>query len=181
MRDAFVGTLFAVVLICPDAIAAPNQDISNAKVMPETPSGVGDPNTIVCRAPQQIGHSGEYGPKACGHNFEWWQLTSHGKDLAADGKTVIERKMVANPKGEGNPDAVTCREPKYLAGPSLHIQHQGPEVCQTNRFWADLIRNGKVVDAQGAVVSTWMSTIITGPAASGSYSDPRAAYYVGSR
>jgi hypothetical protein len=122
-------------------------------VMPDTPSGEGDPNTIVCRAPQRIADGGQLGPQACGHNYEWKQLAINGKDLAPDGKTVIDRPTVANPKGDGNPDAVICRTPKVVSSPQDWVKRFGPEVCQTNRFWADLIKNHQMVDAHGMVVT----------------------------
>lgn len=116
-------------------------------VMPDTPNGEGDPNTIVCRAPQRMADSGQLGPQACGHNYEWQKLAMNGKDLAPDGKTLIDRPTVANPKGDGNPDAITCRTPKFvMIGPLV-------EVCLTNRFWADLIKNHQIVDARGVVVT----------------------------
>jgi hypothetical protein len=145
--------------------------------MPDTPSGKGDPNGIVCRAPQRIAHSDRFGPKTCAYNFEWWYFTTHGKDLAADGETVIERRTVAHPTGKGNPEAVTCRDPQYLGG-SLRIRHFGPEVCQTNRFWADLIKDRKAVDANGRIVSAvqqWGSIGDSGP----NYTDPLAGYRMG--
>jgi len=173
MRYAVVGALFALLPL--SAVAAPVTVPADAMVMPDTPSGKGDPNSIVCRAPQQFAGSNEMGPMRCGYNWEWWQLTTHGKDLAADGKTVIDRLLVANPKGDGNPDAVTCRKPKPIPGTRLKY---GPEVCQTNQFWADLNKNSKIVDANGDVVSAWMSTTIVGPA-NASMGPP--AYYVGSQ
>jgi hypothetical protein len=50
-------------------------------------------------------------------------------------------RTVANPKGNGDPDAITCRTPRDIGGPSLHIRHYGPEVCATNKVWAELIQN----------------------------------------
>jgi beta-lactamase regulating signal transducer with metallopeptidase domain len=115
-------------------------------VMPDTPNGEGDPNTIVCRARQRIAGSGQFGPEACGHNYEWWNLAMNGKDLAPDGKTPIDRPTVRNPKGDGDPDTITCRTPQFIMrGPLV-------EVCRTNRFWADLIKNHQIVDAYGVVV-----------------------------
>jgi beta-lactamase regulating signal transducer with metallopeptidase domain len=112
-------------------------------VMRTTPSGTGDPDTIVCRAPQPIAGSNQFGPQACGHNSEWWRLMTNGKDLAPDGKTLITRPTVANPKGDGDPDAIICRTPQYISfGPLI-------EVCRPNRFWADLIKNHEIVDAHG--------------------------------
>jgi hypothetical protein len=158
MRRVAVGALF--VLLPLSVYASPLTIPAASVVMPDTPSGKGDPNTIVCRAPQRLADSDQFGPKACGYNSEWWQLTAHGKDLAPDGKTVIDRRTVANPNGSGNPDAVTCRAPMDIGG-SLRIRHYGPEVCETNQFWADLNKSRKVVDAHGVIVSkpTLMPTI----------------------
>ena len=86
-----------------------------------------------------------FGPQACGHNYEWWKLAINGKDLAPDGKTLIDKPTVANPRGEGDPQAVTCRTPKFVdRGPLVPI-------CRTNRFWADIVKNRQVVDARGEV------------------------------
>jgi hypothetical protein len=67
-------------------------------VMADTPSGVGDPNTITCRAPQRIAGSDQLGPAACAHNHEWYSLAMDGKDLAPDGKTLIARRIVEKSK-----------------------------------------------------------------------------------
>jgi hypothetical protein len=64
--------------------------------------------------------------------------------------------MQNTPSGEGDPDAVTCRAAQYVTiwkSGSARRGHMGPEVCQTNQFWADLIKNHQVVDETGAVVS----------------------------
>jgi len=42
-------------------------------------------------------------------NEIWVRLSLTGKDLSPDGKSVFDRPTVDQPKGEGNPDAVTCR------------------------------------------------------------------------
>ena len=83
------------------------------------------------------------------------------KDLAPDGKTVIDRKMVARPKGTGKSDALTCREAQPLPRRGgITIDHFGHEVCQTNRFWASLIKDRKAVTADGRIdsVSPWLPT-----------------------
>lgn len=180
MRSAIVGALFICLPFPMSAFAAPAMVADNPVVMPDTPSGMGDPNLIVCRAPQRFADSDRFGPKSCGYNYEWWQLTSRGKDLAPDGKTVIDRRTVANPKGVGDPDAVTCRTPRDIGGESMRIRHYGPEVCQTNQFWADLIKNRKTLDAAGLVVPATPAGMpsFTGSSA---YVDQRAQYYVGSR
>ena len=119
---------------------------TDAVVMANTPSGMdGDPNARVCRAPQRVAGSGQYGPEACGYNWEWQKLAMTGKDFAADGKTLIDRPTVRNPKGDGDPDTITCRTPQFVSrGPLV-------EVCLPNRFWADLIKNHQLVDAYGVV------------------------------
>ncbi|HZQ39914.1 MAG TPA: M56 family metallopeptidase, partial [Rhizomicrobium sp.] len=102
-----------------------------------TPSGVGDPDAMVCRVPQRYAGSDRLGPAACGHNWEWLTMAANGKDLAADGKTLIDKPTVANPTGEGDPAAVTCRTSKSA---------MYAPVCETNRFWADLIKNHQTID-----------------------------------
>jgi hypothetical protein len=137
MRNAIAGVLFAC-LISPAASAAPSAAAKDPVMMANTPSGMtGDPDTIVCRASQQLAGGDQSGPEVCRPNSEWWSLAVKGKDLAPDGKTLIDRPTVANPTGQGDPEAVTCRAPRSAM--------RGP-VCQTNRFWADLIRNRQTVD-----------------------------------
>ena len=71
----------------------------------------------------------------------------NGKDIAPDGKTLIDRPTVSNPKGDGDPDAITCRTPRFTRhGPLV-------PVCRTNRFWADLIKNHQIADADGVVMT----------------------------
>ena len=177
MRDTIFLASCVTLLMSTSAYAAPVAAADNALVMTDTPSGEGNPNTIVCRAPQELPGGALFGPKLCGYNYEWWQLTTHGKDLAPDGKTVIDRKMTAHPRGAGNPDAVTCREPQVLPRRSgLIIDHFGPEVCQTNRFWASLIRDHKGVTATGEIVS--VSPEMPFNVGTG-YVDPLAGYRVG--
>ena len=166
MRIAVAGAFFACLLSSPSAFTA-SVVTGDPVVMPDTPSGEGDPSTIVCRAPQQLSGNDRLGPKSCGYNYEWAQLTAHGKDLASDGKMVIDRRTVSNPKGKGNPDAVTCREPKLIGprGMALRIQHYGPEVCETNRFWANLNKSRKIVAENGAIVPEleWWPTTVSHP------------------
>jgi hypothetical protein len=137
MRYAVVGALFASLLFSPQAFAAAfSSHATDAVTVPTTPIGAPDSKTIVCRVSQPTA-SGQIGPQSCGPNNEWWNLAMSGKDLAADGKTLVDRPTVANPTGEGDPDAVTCRTSKL----AMH----GP-ICQTNRFWADLIKNHQTID-----------------------------------
>lgn len=87
-------------------------------------------------------------------------------------------RTVSNPKGDGDPNAFTCRAPQVIGG-SLRIPHYGPAICATNQFWADVSKSGKIVDPNGAVVPAWMSTTINGSQAAMSMGPP--AYYVGSQ
>jgi hypothetical protein len=173
MRNAFVGAIVSCLVFCPGAFAQPVMAEGDPVVMPDTPSGEGEPNTIVCRAPQPIAGTDQLGPKICGYNYEWSQFRTHGRDLAPDGKTVVDLPMVANPTGKGNPDKVTCRKPKHLPGPGRNL---GPEVCLANRLWADLITNHKMVSAEGVLVAEprWMPRVDTF-----SYTDPLQGYRVG--
>jgi len=112
-------------------------------VMRNTPDGGGDPNTIVCRAPQRMVGSDQFGPEACGHNYEWQKLALNGKDLAPDGKTLIARATVSNPKGNGDPNGVTCRTAGFLS--------PDPPLCRTNEVWANLIKYHLTIEDDGVV------------------------------
>ena len=116
-----------------------------ADVMADTPTGAGDPDAIVCRAPQPMAGSGQPGPKLCLHNSEWWKLAANGKDVAADGKTLIERPTVTDANGEGDPEAVTCTLRFATAGRQV-------KVCRTNRFWAEAASKHQQINAWGEVV-----------------------------
>ena len=118
-------------------LAPDGKTLIDLPTVANTPSGVGDPETMVCRAPQHFAGSDRLGPATCGHNWEWLTMALNGKELAADGKTLIDKPTVANPRGEGDPDGVTCRTAKSAM--------RAP-VCETNRFWADLIKNRQTID-----------------------------------
>ena len=137
------------------ALAAPGDD----PVMAETPSGLGDPGAVVCRAPQPL-ESGAMGPQICMHNSVWARLSLTGQDLAADGKSVFRRPTVNEPTGDGNPDAVTCRSPVALTASRTR---RGPEVCLTNHQWKDLAARQLRVNSAGQIVSARA----TGPVAQG--------------
>ena len=156
MRYAVIGALFAFlpfssVAFSSGALAAPADAENDAVLVAKTPIGFGDPDTMVCRASQRLAGSDQFGPKICFHNSEWKKLATNGKDLATDGKTIVDRPTVENPKGDGDPDDITCRTPMLLVSSSSRVVHHGPEVCQTNRFWADIIKNAQIVDADGVV------------------------------
>jgi hypothetical protein len=137
---------FTVSLLSAPAVAASSDAASDPVVMPNTPSGsAGDPKTIVCRAPQPIAGSDQFGPQVCLPNQEWRRVAMNGKDIASDGKTLIDRPTVDNPRGDGDPDAVTCRTPRFVGGRRI-------EVCRTNGFWADALKRHVMVNDVGQAV-----------------------------
>jgi hypothetical protein len=152
-----VAVVFVAALTTP--VLAESDD-SSYPVMPDTPSGLGDPTAIVCRAPQPLSGSGTMGPKICMHNNVWERLSLTGQDLAADGKSVFRRPTVSDPAGDGNPDAVTCRSPVALTASRTRF---GPEVCLTNHQWKDLAAKQLRVNEAGKIVDARP----TGPAAQG--------------
>jgi hypothetical protein len=145
MRNTIFLASFVTLLMTASAYAASLEAADNAVVMPDTPSGEGDPNSIVCRTPQHIAGTDQSGPQVCLHNSEWQKVTLNGKDIAPDGKTLIDMPTVDAPRGEGNPDAVTCRTPRFVAGRRI-------EVCRSNRFWADAIKRHVMVNDVGQAV-----------------------------
>jgi hypothetical protein len=140
----------ALILCLATPVFAAGLDDPNAPVLAVTPSGEGNPDTIICRAPQGL-PGGGMGPKVCMHNNVWARLTMTGQDLSADGKSVFLRPTVANPSGAGNPDAVTCRRPATGTGSRTKA---GPEVCLSNRRWKTLAAEEKRIDNNGQIVST---------------------------
>lgn len=145
MRNTIFAVPFVSLVLSAGALGAAVEDAQPA-VMPNTPSGIGDPNTVVCRAPQPIPGSGQLGPQVCLHNSEWWKVAMNGKDVAPDGKSLIAKATVDNPTGEGDPNAVTCRTGKVVAPALRQLPvhgsngNFGQEICRTNRFWADVHR-----------------------------------------
>jgi len=53
--------------------------------------------------------------------------------------------LALDPRGEGDPAAVTCRVPQHLPGSRL----RGPLVCQTNRVWAALAAHRSIILPDG--------------------------------
>ena len=135
-----------VALLASPALA----DDAAYPVLPDTPSGLGDPDAIVCRAPQPLAGSGVLGPRICIHNSVWARLSLTGQDLSADGKSVFARPTVNDPTGDGNPDSVTCRAPVALT--ASRTRH-GPEVCLTNQQWKNLAARQLRVNSAGEIVS----------------------------
>lgn len=150
--------LAALALLATPAFAVP--DDPSYPVMPDTPSGMGSPDAVVCRAPQPL-PAGGTGPKICMQNSVWVRLSLTGKDLSADGKTVFDRPSVEEPTGRGNPDAVTCRSPVPLTASRIRF---GPKVCLTNQQWKDIAAKNMLVNSSGEIV---MRPV--GPAADGAF------------
>jgi hypothetical protein len=69
---------------------------------------------------------------------------------AATPPPATKQVVVAlNPVGSGDPDAVTCRASQLLPGSRVL---QGPQVCKTNRAWADLRARHEDVGPDGMTV-----------------------------
>jgi hypothetical protein len=60
-------------------------------------------------------------------------------------RALKEAVLALDPRGEGDPDAVTCRLPQALPGSRL----AGPEVCKINRIWAELRALGQQISPDG--------------------------------
>jgi len=151
-------TFAVVALLASPAFAVP--DDPSYPVLADTPSGAGDPNAVVCRAPQRL-PSGDMGPKICMQNNIWVRLSLTGKDLSADGKSVFDRPTVEQPTGDGNPDAVTCRRKVPLTATHLRF---GPVVCLANKQWKEIAEKNMVVNSAGEIVRRPV-----GPSADGAF------------
>lgn len=137
-----------LTLLAMPAFAA--DEYPNAPTYATTPSGNGDSETVVCRAPQPL-PTGGMGPRICLRNAIWVRLTMTAQDLSADGKSVFARALVSDPSGAGDPEAVTCRKPQST---TANRTEQGPMVCLTNKYWKDLAAHDKRVNVNGQLVST---------------------------
>jgi hypothetical protein len=147
-----------LALLTSPAFAVP--DNPSYPVKPDTPSGTGDPSAVTCRAPQALAGGG-MGPKICMKNEIWVRLSLTGKDLSADGKSVFDRPSVESPKGDGNPDAVTCRKKVALTASRNHF---GPQVCLTNAQWKEINDKGMYISSMGQLFLH-----ATGPGSNGAF------------
>lgn len=154
MRIATVF-LFAALPVAP-ALAAtePQAGEMTGPTLAFTPSGYGDPEAVVCRAPQKLENGEGMGPKICMHNRVWILLTQNATDLAADGKSVIRRPVVEEPHGNGPAEAVTCRKPATITASRTW---RGPIVCLQNREWASLYEQHLTLTSDGRLASTRMN------------------------
>jgi hypothetical protein len=62
--------------------------------------------------------------------------------------TAKEVVLALSPTGDGDPEAVTCRVPQQLPGSRL----PGPQVCKTNRVWAELRANREEISPDGKMI-----------------------------
>ncbi|MBN9587837.1 MAG: hypothetical protein BGN85_08475 [Alphaproteobacteria bacterium 64-11] len=154
-----IATTILVMLATTLPAAAAGQ-AADHRVLPFTPSGQGDPQAVVCRAPQKLENAEGYGPEICLRNGIWILLTQDAKDLAADGRSVFKRPLVEEPHGNGPAEAVTCRKPPTITASRTW---RGPVVCLENRVWASLYERGLTVTGDGRLVSTRMSGPATDP------------------
>jgi hypothetical protein len=79
--------------------------------------------------------------------------TAPSQQVAAEAPPPLtpskEVVLALDPRGNGDPDAVTCRVPQQLPASRL----PGPEVCQTNRFWAALYAEGRRLSPDGLTLT----------------------------
>jgi len=92
-------------------------------VMPSTPSGEGDANLVVCRAPQPFPGSSQSGPEVCLYNYEWLKVARNGKEVAPDGKTLIDKPTGTTPAAVTGPRPGTAEAVQCLL-------RQSPPACE---------------------------------------------------
>jgi beta-lactamase regulating signal transducer with metallopeptidase domain len=68
--------------------------------------------------------------------------------VSAPVASMKEMAMALDPRGTGDPDAITCRVPQQLPGSRL----PGPEVCKANRLWAELRARHEEITPDGRQV-----------------------------
>jgi beta-lactamase regulating signal transducer with metallopeptidase domain len=117
----------------------------------ELPSGVHDPDALTCDAPQLVPLAKAVGWRICVQNSIAATFSKTG--ALSPGGTVVrslsDLSLSQNPTGEGDPDAVTCREQQRLTA----ARFSGPIACAHNDFWAKL-------DAAGCTLNPYARAII---------------------
>jgi hypothetical protein len=81
LMNLYCASLMACLMSLTPALAA--VDVEG------TPSGDGNPNAVVCRAPQMQPGSRLLGPRVCKINATWAQYRKDGLEVAADGVQVV--------------------------------------------------------------------------------------------
>jgi ElaB/YqjD/DUF883 family membrane-anchored ribosome-binding protein len=66
----------------------------------DSPTGAGDPDTIVCRMRQQLPDSRLWGPEICKRNRDWADLYRRGVQISSDGLKLVdsEKQRTYNPQ-----------------------------------------------------------------------------------
>jgi hypothetical protein len=96
-----------VTMIAPAPMALPAvMTIEAVRVVP-LPAASGNSDTLVCRRPQQLEGSRFVGPRVCLHQSEWQALADQGKDVAPDGRTLID---LAAFEKDRSLNAPSCRQ-----------------------------------------------------------------------
>lgn len=80
--------------------------IEAVRVVP-LPAATGAGDTLVCRRPEQLAGSRFMGPRVCLHQSEWQILADQGKDVAPDGRTLID---LAAFEKDRSLNAPSCRQ-----------------------------------------------------------------------
>jgi beta-lactamase regulating signal transducer with metallopeptidase domain len=64
--------------------------VANGPQIPEISALTKEPDSVVCRVPQQLPGSRFYGPKVCMTKSDWYELNTLGKDIGPDGRQIVE-------------------------------------------------------------------------------------------
>jgi hypothetical protein len=70
--------------------AAVPQASASADVSANAKAPADDSDVMVCRRPQPLPGSRFDGPQVCRSAGEWAQLRGQGKDISADGRTIVD-------------------------------------------------------------------------------------------
>jgi bla regulator protein BlaR1 len=101
------------IAIAPAPVTLPVMMVETVRVVPLPPDTSSD--TLVCRRPQQLAGSRFLGPRVCLHQSEWQVLADQGRDVAPDGRTLID---LAAFEKDRSLNAPSCRQTVMGAGAS---------------------------------------------------------------
>jgi beta-lactamase regulating signal transducer with metallopeptidase domain len=102
----------SVTMIAPAPVTLPVMTVEAVRVVPVPDPGS---DTLVCRRPQQLAGSRFLGPRVCLQQSEWQALADRGKDIAPDGRTLID---LAAFEKDRSLNAPSCRQTVMGAGAS---------------------------------------------------------------
>lgn len=107
-----------VPMIAPAPVSLPAvMTIEAVRVVP-SPAASAASDTLVCRRPQQLAGSRFMGPRVCLHQSEWQTLANRGKDVAPDGRTLID---LAAFEKDRSLNAPSCRQTVMGAGATTAV------------------------------------------------------------